>query len=1301
MGLLKHSVVSAFRKYKTADVLLRKMQDLSPASKRKVSLSAFLSDPGTEKRRMRSDTLRRTAQSCARRLSLSGAVCGGRSFLCPNCTYIQTLFKGVHLQRRFSSPAGQRAVQPVRNGTGKLKAQQRPSGAAEESTGLPACLLWGQSTTGKTGYRRAWAGERPVRKSRGPRVSPEKKGTCTRGGAASPTSRSLSVRSRADAARRVPTANRSRPTVESGTSARDAAAGDGETHEQPEGACTRAEGRHHGHSEDKESGGKCVADGSLPVGAASGGTHSGNDSISFCGSDGETALDVREPVTPPGGRTDTGGESAAVGPSKKDGTVSGEQHPDGLQLQKQPHEPEERIPARSSRASGAALARGLRTGESDFSSLFVDRSWEWSEAAKKSRRHEDCGSAPHLLQPHFPRAYTSSAASSSHGGYPRDLGTRLVVAAVTAAVSSVVRVLTARGPGGISSLDRSHAGPVPFPLQAVAEPLREALAIAVAKAGTLGPANLGSSGNAGASFSTLEFLSQAAASIGALRDGVRRAAAGSLSHLPSAVSATAMHAASTGRGPGSVETSERAYSVDRGSGGHGREKGRREAWSSSNGNTIPGSGLRLLLEYLLMQLQNGSASGALRAVEERLTETLMHPLEWHQFDPVSHELRRQSQKREEELSSRQGEVRSSPLSFQASLYSIPPASLWTKENILGRGHENAPTAGLAGDESDRHVRSARGRVSSEFRSSSGQETPAKAGPSPAARQEDAFCSVSETQQLPGIVTATSEAGTDDQEEERRRATVLLSEATRSTLPARDGCSGSAVWPEDATEVERRLLQRLYCQECLLERHLKRVQELEQQLTASIQRLGNMQENLLSTSHAPASSSASFSPAAVPRSNSDFNRERGSPCDDTGVDRYGPRSSASSVALEACELKASERWGLRISPLSGASTSPTEMRPDRVPPVSHFVREEREGVAEARASPADRGNFRQRDTAGPAPREDLRVRSLPSTPLRRFAAFASLLMQLAVRASFTALTRFCRRLLRLPRAQRGDESGPVNMQADASVVSAVRPESSEGAAAGGRRVRRALQLDRDELEAGVADAAAARADQGERHLMAVKADENEASGTAAREAGKQTSSPSGPAEPGEPSSGFRSSTSGTAPETTSSGGWPRERAQTVVSTKQGVALEEGHDVCSGGSHPAPLEHVRTPGLRDRQGVSLPVPDTACAPAAVHSGLSSPQGRTSCAEAPGKAVSPGTAHGDTPPVWSPSSNTPHESSTGAALADTRKEAEQQRQPRGVSGVGLVDEILNDERVVKLLTDRMCRMRGAALKLMQMVR
>ncbi|ESS33099.1 ABC1 protein [Toxoplasma gondii VEG] len=45
-------------------------------------------------------------------------------------------------------------------------------------------------------------------------------------------------------------------------------------------------------------------------------------------------------------------------------------------------------------------------------------------------------------------------------------------------------------------------------------------------------------------------------------------------------------------------------------------------------------------------------------------------------------------------------------------------------------------------------------------------------------------------------------------------------------------------------------------------------------------------------------------------------------------------------------------------------------------------------------------------------------------------------------------------------------------------------------------------------------------------------------------------------------------------------------------------------------------------------------------------------------------------------------------------------QQQTPVGVSGVGVIDQILSDERVAALLTDRMCRMRGAALKLMQMV-
>ncbi|PFH34497.1 ABC1 protein [Besnoitia besnoiti] len=50
--------------------------------------------------------------------------------------------------------------------------------------------------------------------------------------------------------------------------------------------------------------------------------------------------------------------------------------------------------------------------------------------------------------------------------------------------------------------------------------------------------------------------------------------------------------------------------------------------------------------------------------------------------------------------------------------------------------------------------------------------------------------------------------------------------------------------------------------------------------------------------------------------------------------------------------------------------------------------------------------------------------------------------------------------------------------------------------------------------------------------------------------------------------------------------------------------------------------------------------------------------------------------------------------------RVDAPKHDKPVAVSGVGVIDQVLNDERVASLIADRMCRMRGAALKLMQMV-
>ncbi|CBZ52327.1 putative ABC1 domain-containing protein [Neospora caninum Liverpool] len=56
--------------------------------------------------------------------------------------------------------------------------------------------------------------------------------------------------------------------------------------------------------------------------------------------------------------------------------------------------------------------------------------------------------------------------------------------------------------------------------------------------------------------------------------------------------------------------------------------------------------------------------------------------------------------------------------------------------------------------------------------------------------------------------------------------------------------------------------------------------------------------------------------------------------------------------------------------------------------------------------------------------------------------------------------------------------------------------------------------------------------------------------------------------------------------------------------------------------------------------------------------------------------------------------------SSASQTARHGSQEQLPVSVSGVGVIDQILNDERVATLLSDRMCRMRGAALKLMQMV-
>ncbi|PHJ16163.1 abc1 protein, partial [Cystoisospora suis] len=1043
----------------------------------------------------------------------------------------------------------------------------------------------------------------------------------------------------------------------------------------------------------------CESGGRSP--ASSGST--GNDGhVSLSRSKGEkTALDLRAHVTPARECTDIKDGSTALDANRENEEAAVDpEHTRTLLQAKKSRMPEERISAVTWKPPEVASSdRSFQKGE--FESSISVGCFHECEEKDRGKRLEDLNFPPFGHQSPFPHEYTSSTVSSSNT-HPADVATRLVVAGVTAALSSVIYLLNMAGrettrSGSIRSLpersskSRLHLSPL---LQAVAKPLRHTVENALGQAVTLRTTTPASSWTPRTSSSPFESIYQVADTIAGLRGSMLHAAVCSLSLIPSMVSTAAVHASDREKNfPTMATYPGRANSWGGDDISRSEKRGKRASSSGRERSESPGDGLRLILEYFLIQLQQNTSPAALRAVEEKLTEFLMRPLEWHQFDPVSHEIRRQSQKRDEELKSRQPEARSSPLAFQASLYSVPPPTVWRKHGSPQEGPRAVSSSTLLEKRNDQNIPSARRGASPDLLTSSTQEVLHHANLSSAQRKCGGSSVVLDAER------PVEKATTSQMEAQKILAGSHheLADVSSEALPS---CSRVPLLSENTPEVQRHLLDRLYRQERRLEEHLKRVQDSERQLTASIQDLERLHVKLLNTTPAYASPHARFSPSALFRGSSDSSNERERLDKETYLERSDFRQiSMANDTSKTSSTETSQTRGYVRSLEPDGSMSPAVMRPA-------LPKEEGESLAKTQGSRSSRSQAG--DASGP--RQDLRVRSLPSTPLQRFLAFAFLLLQLSARAFFTAVKHFFRRLLRLLRKKGRGTPGPKEMGRHASVLSssAIRTGIvdvvSKGTAVNVSHPNRTLPVaGPGTTSSGYADA---DAEGNERDVAWIEGHESQVT-TAAPGNFTKRRSPSSNLIEHERSPELDISSPELEPDTPPSGTSEGGVAQTATSTQPRCTSKDRHNFRRGDADPTHPKHVQaseTP-YEHSNSLLLPVIHTSHAKAADSSEPRDAQYRVSTSGQKVGQVVAGTAaaaHGGNIPSRMPSS-IPNDHFTESVAADssTGKERDQQRRtPQGVSGVGVVDEILNDERIVKLLTDRMCRMRGAALKLMQMI-